>query len=251
MLRSLKTMFGYELRASDGEIGKVDDFLFDAVAWFVRYLVADTGGWLTERQVLLSPLVLGRADAESETLDVGLTREQVEASPPIERDMPVSRQMEAELHRHYNWVPYWQSPFPFTGTSAAVAAQSIVPDVDDDEDEVQGDPNLHSVREVTGYHILATDGDIGHVDDLIVEDESWVVRYLVVDTGNWLPGKKVLLVPSWVQQVDWLERMVYIDLKRESIRNSPEFDPGASVNRDYEERLYDYYGRRKYWEEPE
>ena len=105
MLRSLKTMLGYELRANDGEIGKVDDFLFDAVAWFVRYLVADTGGWLTERQVLLSALVLGWADAESETFDVGLTMEQVEASPPIERDMPVSRQMEAELHRHYHWVP--------------------------------------------------------------------------------------------------------------------------------------------------
>jgi len=249
MLRSLKTMFGYELRASDGAIGKADDFLFDAVAWFVRYLVADTGGWLTGRQVLLSPLVLGWADAESKTFDVGLTREQVEASPPIDRDMPVSRQMEAELHRHYDWVPYWQSPFPFAGTSAAVAARSIAPDVD--ADEAQGDPNLHSVREVTGYHIYATDGDIGHVDDFIVEDDSWAVRYLVVDTGNWLPGKKVLLVPSWVQQVNWLERAVYIDLKRESIRNSPEFDPGAPVNRDYEERLFDYYGRRKYWEEPE
>jgi len=241
-------MFGYELQASDGEMGKVADFYLDDLAWFVRYLVADTGSWLTERLVLLSPLVLGWADAESKTFHVALTREQVEASPPIERDMPVNRQLEAELHRHYDWVPYWQAPFPFAGTSGALAAQSSA---EEEEVETQGDPHLHSTREVTGYHIYATDGDIGHVDDLIVEDESWVIRYLVVDTGNWLPGKRVLMVPSWVQQVNWLERMVYVDLKRESIRNSPEFDPRAPVNRDYEERLYDYYGRRKYWEESE
>lgn len=247
MLRSLKTMFGYELQASDGQMGKVADFYFDELNWFVRYLVADTGTWLSERLVLLSPTALGFADPEKKTLGVALTREQIESSPPIERDMPVSRQMEAELHRHYDWVPYWQAPFPFVGTSAAVAVQ----DSSDEEYEVEGDPHLHSVREVTGYHINATDGDIGHVDDLVVEDESWVIRYLVIDTRNWLPGKKVLLVPSWVQQVEWLERMVYVDLKRETIANSPEFDASAPVNRDYEERLYDYYGRRKYWEEPE
>ncbi|HSJ53829.1 MAG TPA: PRC-barrel domain-containing protein [Anaerolineae bacterium] len=248
MLRSLKTMFSYELQATDGEIGKVADFYFDDLTWYVRYLVADTGSWLAERQVLLSPLVLGWADAESKTFNVALTREQVEASPPIERDMPVDRQVEAELHRHYAWVPYWQAPFPFAATSSAVVAAETGAE---EKGEEQGDPHLHSVREVTGYHIYATDGDIGHVDDLVVEDDSWVIRYLVVDTGNWLPGKRVLMVPSWVQQVDWLERMVYVDLKRESIRNSPEFDPREPVNRDYEERLYDYYGRRKYWEETE
>ena len=248
MLRSLKTMFSYELQATDGEIGKVADFYFDDLTWYVRYLVADTGSWLAERQVLLSPLVLGWADAESKTFNVALTREQVEASPPIERDMPVDRQVEAELHRHYAWVPYWQAPFPFAATSSAVVAAETGAE---EKREEQGDPHLHSVREVTGYHIYATDGDIGHVDDLVVEDDSWVIRYLVVDTGNWLPGKRVLMVPSWVQQVDWLERMVYVDLKRESIRNSPEFDPREPVNRDYEERLYDYYGRRKYWEETE
>lgn len=247
MLRSLKNMLGYELQATDGEMGKVADFLFEDLGWFVRYLVVDTGSWLAERLVLLPPLVLGQADAEDETLRVSLTKGQVEASPPIERDMPVSRQMEAEIHRHYDWVPYWQAPFPFVGTTSAVSAHHRA----EEEVATDGDPHLHSVREVTGYHIYATDGDIGHVDDLIVEDESWVVRYIVVDTGNWLPGKRVLMVPSWVQQVDWLERMVSVDLKRESIRNSPEFDPGEPVNRDYEERLYDYYGRRKYWEEPQ
>jgi uncharacterized protein YrrD len=247
MLRSLKTMLGYKLHATDGEMGKVADFYFDELDWFVRYLVADTGSWLAERLVLLSPLVLGLADAEDKTLRVSLTREQVEASPPVERDMPVSRQIEAELHGHYGSVPYWQAPFPFVGTSSAVAAQAGP----EEETDTEADPHLHSAREVTGYHIYATDGDIGHVDDLIVEDESWVIRYIVVDTGNWLPGKRVLMVPSWVQQIDWLERMVHVDLKGESIRNSPEFDPGEPVNRDYEERLYDYYGRLKYWEEPQ
>ena len=243
MLRSLKNVLGYDLQASDGTLGRVADFYFEDLAWTVRYLVADTGSWLAKRLVLLSPTVLIRADAEEKSLRVALTREQIEASPPMARDVPVSRQMEAELHRYYDWVPYWQAPFPFGVTAASGEREG--------DEAVQGDPHLRSVREVTGYHIYANDGDIGHVDDLIVEDESWALRYLVVDTGNWLPGRRVLLVPSWVQQIDWLERMVYIDLRRESIRNSPEFDPRAPVNRDYEERLYDYYGRRSYWDESE
>jgi sporulation protein YlmC with PRC-barrel domain len=106
---------------------------------------------------------------------------------------------------------------------------------------------LRSLEEVKGYHIQATDGKIGHVEDFIVDDESWEIRYLVVDTRKWLHGKQVLLSPKWIQEIKWLESNVYVDLSREAVRNSPKYDPFSPVNREYEIRLYDYYGRPKYW----
>lgn len=111
----------------------------------------------------------------------------------------------------------------------------------------EADPHLRSTREVIGYHIQANDGGIGHVDDFIAGGEDWVIRYMIVDTRNWLPGRKVLVAPTWVKRVDWAKRDVYVDLSRETIENSPEFDPSAPVNREYELRLYDYYGRPRYW----
>ena len=104
-----------------------------------------------------------------------------------------------------------------------------------------------STKEVSGYHIHAFDGSIGHVDDFIVDDESWVIRFLVVDTKNWLPGRKVLIAPLWVDAIDWESRQVRVDMTMEAVKNAPEFDPEAPINREYEERLYDYHGRPKYW----
>ena len=146
----------------------------------------------------------------------------------------MSRQQETELHLYYGWTPYWQS-----GMAAPALAGK--------QAETSGDPNLRSSVEVTGYHIQARDGEIGHVEDFLANDEDWVIRYMIVDTRNWLPGKKVLVSPTWIEEVDWLTRDVHVDLKRETIRHSPEFDPDAPVNREYEMRLYDYYGRPKYW----
>jgi hypothetical protein len=117
----------------------------------------------------------------------------------------------------------------------------------DAAEEQDRDPHLRSTKEVIGYHIQAVDGEIGHVEDLIVDDEEWFLRYLVVDTRNWLPGKAVLVAPGWAKRVDWVKRKVHVDLPQEAIRDSPEFDPSRPVNREYEVRLYDYYGRPHYW----
>ena len=244
MLRSLKDLQGYTIHAVDGDIGKVGDFLFDDHAWIVRYLVADTGNWLVGRRVLLSTVALGRPKWEQQTLPVMLTREQVEQSPPIAADRPVSRRMEQELHAHYGWLPYWSG----TGAAAAQVAAQIAAEREEEAAVGQGaDWHLRSTREVIGYHIQATDGQIGRVEDFIADDEGWGVRYMVVDAGNWLAGRRVLLSPTWIIQVSWPESKVYVDLNTETIKNSPEFDPSAPVNREYELRLYDYYGRPKYW----
>ncbi len=115
-------------------------------------------------------------------------------------------------------------------------------------DPPTGDVHLRSVNEVRGYHIEGSDESIGHIDDLIVDDETWEVRYLVIDTNNWWFGKKVLVAPHWATRISWLERTVHVDLSRQAIKDSPEWNAGAGVNRAYEARLYDYYGRPVYWD---
>jgi hypothetical protein len=246
MLRSIKELHGYTVRATDGDIGTVHEFYFDDHTWTIRYLVVDTGGWLSGRPVLLSTLALGQPDWEERVFPVLLTREQVEHSPDIATHKPVSRQMEGDLHAYYGWSPYWRTSMSTLGAGAAAVAH-VISGTEEGSGEPGRDPHLRSTRQVSGYHIQASDGEIGHVEDFIAEDEAWVVRYIVVDTRNWLPGRKVLVAPAWIERVSWAERKVHVDLTRETIKHSPEFDPSAPVNREYELRLYDYYGRPKYW----
>lgn len=244
MLRSTKEILGYTLNAADGSIGKVLDFLFDDMNWMVRYLLVDTGKWLPGRRVLISPSSAGEPDWADQSIPVNLTKEKIENSPPLQEDLPVSRRHEAELSMYYGWPSYWHGTFgpayeDIAATTAAKAAAA--------ETAVAGDPHLRSIREVNGYHIKAQDGEIGHIDDFITETEDWRLPYLVVDTKNWLPGRKVLVSPVWAEQIDWEKREITVNLQREAIKNSPEYDPAKPVNREYEARLYDYYGRPPYW----
>jgi hypothetical protein len=240
MLRSAKSLRDYHVRATDGNIGRIKDFLFDSREWVVRYAVVDTGEWLPGRTVLLIPDVLGLPSIEGQILPVHLTREQVRQSPSAETDKPVSRQYEADLFEYYGWSPYW-------GAGRSGITEHVVRTDEKTGIAPGGDSNLRSMREVAGYSIRATDGGIGHVEDFIVEDESWLVRYLVVDTRNWLPGKRVIVAPGWVEGIDWRGRTVALELSREEVRHSPPYDPNQPVNRQYEVHLYDYYGRPKYW----
>ncbi len=247
MLRSLKELIGYKLLARDGEVGTVRDFLFDDVLWTIRYQVADTGGWLTGRQVLLPPPVLGKANWTSGEFPVSLTKKQVEESPPIIEDKPVSRQHEFELMQFYGLKPYWVG-----GVTGGDFPQEIAEPKSDEEEgqviaEEMDDPHLRSVDEVIGYHIQAVDNSVGHVDDFLIDDESWVLRYLIVDTRNILPGKKVMLSLLWVSQVKWEESTVYMDVPERYIKEGPEFDPNEPINREKEEVLFDFYGRPRYW----
>ena len=246
MLRSMNEIIGYKIEASDGELGRAKDFLFDDHSWVVRYLVVNTGDWLQDRQVLISPQAMREPDWTGGAIHVALTRKQVENSPRIESDLPVSRQHEQRLAEHYRWQPYWQyEPFGPPISMLGVLSEASVKD--SGKKDTPGDLSLRSVKEVTGYRIHASDGEIGHVAEFIVQTEGWVIRYLVVDTHNWLPGKKILVSPAWVKRVSWDERRVHVDLSRQEIRGSVEFDPYAPINREYEARLYDYYGRPKYW----
>jgi hypothetical protein len=247
MLRNLSRLRGFTIRAQDGDMGIVDYFYFDDESWAVRYLVANAGDWLGGRLVLLSPLALRHVDWQSRLIDVSLTKKQVENSPPIDTHKPVSRQHEA-LHLGYYGYPYYWAGF--SDPAAVGVRREAVAEAIDAQARPQldsADSHLRSTLEVTGYHIEASDGEIGHVKDFIVDDESWAIRYLEVDTQNWWPGKKVIVSPQWINRVSWPDSKVYVDLTRETIKNGPAWNDAIPVTREYEHRLYDYYVRSPYW----
>jgi len=248
MLHSIKKIHNYVLKAEDGEIGRCKDLLFDDNFWAVRYMMADTGKWLPGRQVLLSPISLGKPDSESKTFQVRLTKKQIEEAPGIDEDAPVSRQHEILWMQYYNWPYYWSGPYVWgpVGYPGMLRDKKLIEH--DNIDEDTGDNHLRSVHEVTGYHIQTKDDEVGHVADFILDDETWIIRYMVVDTRNWLPGKKVLVPPTWIDSVDWATNKVTVNLTIKEIKDSPEYDPSTLINREYEERLYNFHDRLKYWE---
>lgn len=252
MLRSLEEITGYVLEAKDGSIGRCKDFLFDDRCWTIRYMVADTRRWLPGRKVLISPISLDKPDWATRSFPVRLTRRQIREAPDLDEEAPVSRQYETSYYRYFGWPVYWAGSGVWgTAGHPGLLYASTTLDPGAAESSVEPapeDPHLRSAEEVRGYRIQATDDDIGHVEDYIADDETWSIRYLVVDTRNWLPGRKVLVSPAWLGFVDWGSRTVEVLLRREEVEASPEYDPHTPVNREYETRLYDFYGRPKYWE---
>jgi hypothetical protein len=241
MLEKVKTMKGYQLRGLDGKIGSVEELYFDDHHWTIRYLVADTGNWLSGREVLISPYALGDVNSDEKYIDVDLTKKQIERSPSLATDRPVSQQFEASYYEFYGWPNYWNGPFMW-GTSPYIL-RNIKRFNRVAKNKKAWDPHLRSSADVTGHHIQALDGGIGHVADFIIDDETWAIRYLVVKTRNWWPGKLVLISPRWIKRVDWNESKVFVGLTREVIKQSPPFTPGSLVTRDYEIGLHLHYGQ--------
>ena len=249
MQRSLKDIERYAVSATDGDIGQVTDFLLDDEHWAVRYLVVETGGYFDGRRVLVSPMAFREVDWATRRFHLALTIDEVRDSPTIDTDQPVSRQHEREYNRYYGLPPYWGSASMwgmgvYSGllagagwSEASQASASTAP----------GDEHLRSASELRSYHVQGTDDEIGHVADFIVDDTTWGVRYLVVATSTWWFGRKVLVAPHWAHRVSWKDRNVHVALTRDAVRNSPEWIDDAPVNRQYEQRLYDYYGRPVYW----
>lgn len=236
MLRNASAIKGYAIAATDGRLGTVSDFLFDDASWLVRWLVVDTGKWLSGRKVLLPPSVLGHIDPNGNEFAVSLTMQQVKDSPDIDTERPVSRQIETNIYDFYGWSPYWGgtgflmggyggsgygggaiAPLPSPGSMRR--AEDIAAAQQNDDD-----PHLRSVEAVTGYHIHASDGEIGYVEDFLLQDTDWSIHNLVVDTTNWWPGKKVLIAPRSIQEIDWTDNLVNLKIDREKVKNSPAYD---------------------------
>lgn len=232
MLRSLRQLHGHQLGATDGDIGHVKDFYVDDRHWAVRFVVVDTGSWLSGRQVLISPHAFPTLDHTGKRLLVALTKAQIEGSPAIETRKPVSRQFEAEYYGYYGLPFYWQgdgmwgtAPFP-VATSLPVA-HAAGPVVGEGAPAGGDDPHLRSTQAVSGYSIQASDGEIGHIRDFLMDDASWAIRQLVVTTGGWFSGKEVLIPIDQVAEVSYADSTVRVTMTRESILQSPIYHQAA------------------------
>ncbi len=244
MLQRGSMFNGYSIEAPDGKVGTVSDMLFDDTTWQLRWLVVDTGGWLTGRKILLHPASLEKPDIEGRAFPTALTRKAVEASPDIAQDEPVSLQMQRDLTSYYGWDG---TSLGGNGLAAALVPSSPHEGVAGGPQPQHGatsgtDPHLRSIAEVSTYSIHAIDGTIGHLETFLIDDTDWTIRYLVVDTANWWLGKHVLVAPASVKEIDWRQRFVRLDLTCYKIKGSPSWDGTGPVDRAYEKLLQVYYG---------
>ena len=228
MLRSIKQLYGDSLRASDGEIGHIKDFYFDDLNWAIRYVVVDTGTWLSGRLVLISPHVFTNFDLDGVCRGVNLTRKQIENSPAYDSKRPVSRQYEDEYYSYYGWPNYWQGgglwgigAFPLIGPP--LDGQSDVSVSKAISSDKRGDAHLRSTQALHGYHIQAKDGEVGHVIDFIVDHETWAICHLVIETGHWFSGKEIIISPKYIERISYEESKVFVSLTKEVIKNAPEY----------------------------
>lgn len=241
MLRNMSDVKNYAIGATDGDIGQVDDFYFDDRTWVIRYLVIDTGSWLAGRKVLISPIAIHAPNWEQGILPVSITKEQVRQSPEIETERPVSRQNEMRYFDYYGYPIYWGGSglwgecmypnlmYPGKANTDFVKTEKAR-HCDDDR-------NLRSCNAVIGYHVHATDGDIGHIQDLLVDEATWAIRYFVVNTSNWWLGHNVLIAPGSIKDMSWSGQSASVDLTRESIKESPPYHSTEQLNRELESCL--------------
>lgn len=267
MLRSMNDLEKYTIAASDGHVGMVKDVLFDDLTWVVRYFVVETGTWLRNRKVLISPISIQKPNRWEHILPVLITTDQVKDSPEIDTDQPVSRQHEMDYLGYYGYPYYWGGAGLWAGGMYPYLMHPGYIDSLNGNDEIHKaelahhaartsvshqnhqnkDPNLRSCKTIIDYHIHAKDGDIGHIAEILVEENTWAVRYLVINTSNWWGGHQVLISPEWIKDVNWLDKSITLNLTRQLVKDSPEYDSTEQMNRHQEAEIYEHYGLTGYW----
>lgn len=250
MLWDVSVINGYAVTASDGPLGTVSDFLLDDASWKMRWLVVETGHWYSGREALVPISALGRPDPALRRFPVNLTMQQAKECPSIDQDLPVSRQAEHGLYAPYGCRPYRARGCFEEAIGADFVAPSYHTEARSHHSKRAGPPNkagdqhLRSVEEVIGYHVHATDGEIGHVEDFLAEGSGWDIRSIKVRTRNWMPGASVLVSPQSVSMIAWFERLVFLNVDRQKVRHSPLYDPRITVDGRYAASLSPYYDDR-------
>jgi sporulation protein YlmC with PRC-barrel domain len=245
MKRSLNELIGYSIETKDAIKGSVKDFLFNGETWMIDYLEADLGIIFPGKKVLIPKELLNEPHWTSQHFPVNLSKSDIENCPPLESHLPVSKKYEQALMEYYkannSWIPGYIHPFGSPAITYSPESFKVPADVLDEKDL---DTVLRSFKEIKGYHIQASDLEIGHVDDVIIDDSDWKMIYLVIDTSNWMPlSKKVLINTLWINDISYVNQKIEVDLQSETIKSAPEFDYSMPVNEKYEKQLYDYYGR--------
>lgn len=244
MFRLLNDAKGSTVRGMDGDIGKIVDLYFDDENWTVRYLVVDVGNWVPGNHVLISPMSITRTDWERQRVELSIDRERVQKSPAADLVKPVSRQYESEYHRYYGWPYYWEGTGVWGAEATPLGLGSSIPtsgtapverDVRRTVSTRTGagveESHIRSAREVAGYHIKATDHEVGHIDDYLVDADSWTIDSIVIDTSNWPGGKAVVLARQRIGRVDWSTKQIFVNASSQEVRNSPEFSESYTSRR--------------------
>ena len=229
MQHNIKSLIGYSMEATDGDIGKVEDFYFEDTTWVICYLILKTGNWFLYRKMLISPQSIVKGDASAGIFAVNLSKEQIRTSPDIDTDKPVSRQQVIDLYGHYAWQRYGVSGFYAGGSAAAmdnvpITDEKIMKEADPNDKRSDDDLHLRSTKKIMGYHIYASDGDFGHVCDFIFDDTNWQIMYLVVDTHNWFGGKQFLIETGIVKEIQWENSKVILNISIDEIKDCQLFD---------------------------
>lgn len=260
MLRKMSSLKGFKVQGLGDELGKLTDFYFDQHHFILRYLVIDTGNWLNSNKMLVSTTALEDIDYQSREILINLSAEELEDGPELNCNKPISKLMEEKLTNHFNWPVYWLNPYPSGGPTVQSGTQMRekllnfrkLTDQEKQNQEKEIESNLRSFNEIKGYHIQAEDKEFGHLKDLFFDEENWIIRYLLIDTRNILPGKDVLIAPEWLQNISWNNQKLYLNKPKTEIKNAPEYIEGKSdhlVNPSYEEKLYNHYEEIKYWQQ--
>jgi hypothetical protein len=258
MLFAVSGLEGCPVRASDGDVGAVKDFLFDDETWKIRWMAVDTGHWLPDRRVFVHPSAIAPLElppkprlpmmSPGKTLELtaNLTREQIEAGPHTREDDPVSKQMEALLYDYYGWDPYWGATHfgaaVLPNAEARIVGEAVRREADAEIPPLDGSDHLHGVASFKGYYVHALDGDIGHVENVLADDTNWEIRYLVIATRNWWPGRVVQLSPYAVKDIDWFGQHINMNVSRDQVRSAPAWDPLAMADEVSEEELHRHFG---------
>lgn len=257
MLRKLHSLKSFVVHGRDGKFGKVDDFYFDQRQFVVRYLVLDTGNWLKQEETLISTQAIDDIDFDGKKIMVDLTTDQLEGSPSIKKNEPISKVKEKEIIEYFGWPDYWtkshssDSELIHAGTTERKKLLDFkILEKEKEAEEKAEKTNLRSVEEVRGYKIHAKDDNFGHVKDFFADEESWVIRYLLIDTRKIMDGKFVLIAPDWIQSISWQGKEIFVNKEKEEIEAAPEYEEEKSedlIHKSYEEILYDHYDEDKYW----
>ena len=239
MLRILTSFYGYTVKANDGDVGTVHEFLFEDNLWEIKHVVVKIGDWLASRKVSVPIEVVGRPDLTMSSLRVGLTVQEIEGCPALGAEQP------GVIPEEFGWLgpmlPGGPAPLPLATINPPIKdTESHLP-----ESESNG-RNLHSTRDIVGFHVQSSTEQIGHLEDFVLDDEHWRIRYLVIGTRNLSSGRHILLSPSWISTALWNENRIYVDFRRDSVEQSPAYDPSLPLDREYEIRLYDYYFGRPF-----
>ncbi|HET9236644.1 MAG TPA: PRC-barrel domain-containing protein [Oligoflexus sp.] len=261
MLYRADGLKGSEIRTRDGASGSIEDLYFDDVSWTVRYLVVDTGSWFSGKRVLISPQAMRGVEREGGPLTLDLTEQQIKDSPAWDSETTVSRYHEERLSQYYGWAPYWVTPagvYPWAGIYTYPPFPAGTPEVQERISGAQGsyandlrpgsvdrsqDIHLRSFKEVKGYGLRATDGDIGELDDLLIDASSWRITHLVADSRKWWPGGQVLVDRGMVEDISWSEHKIVVGMTKDEVKQAPAYDSQMKMDDAFLSRLANYYQR--------